>query len=105
MASHLKLFKAHIIQSCETPTNTINFVNLAQAKELSLRREEPSLRRGKPLAQATNSRLGEIAHRGHVEVSLKLAHLAQASDLRLGEPSKQRRGELLLFSLRRELLA
>jgi len=56
-------------------------INLAQAKELSLRREEP-------LAQATNSRLGEIAHIRHVKVSLKLAHLAQASGLRLGEPSK-----------------
>jgi len=38
MASYLKLFKSHIIQSCEIPTNTINYVNLAQAKELSLRR-------------------------------------------------------------------
>ncbi|QCD87048.1 hypothetical protein DEO72_LG3g1579 [Vigna unguiculata] len=44
-------------------------VNLAQAKELSLRR-------GEPLAQAASSRLGEIAHSGHVEVSLKLAPLA-----------------------------
>jgi len=75
----------------------INSVNLAQAKELSLRQEEP-------LAQATSSRLGETTNRGHVEVSLKLAHLAQARGLRLGEPSKQRGGELLL-SLRRELLA
>jgi len=31
--------------------------------------------------------------------------LAQANGLRLGEPSKQRGGELLLFSLRRELFA
>ena len=70
MASYLKLFKAQIIQSCETSINTINSVNLVQAKELSLRREES-------LTQAINSPLGNIAHRGRVEVSLKLAHLAQ----------------------------
>jgi len=33
----MKLFKALIIQSCETPTNTINSINFAQAKELSLK--------------------------------------------------------------------
>jgi len=75
-----------------------NYVNLAQANELSHKREEP-------LAQATSSRLGEIANREHIEVALKLAHLAQARGLRIGEPSKYRGGgELLLFSLRRELL-
>jgi len=37
-------------------------VNLAQAKELSLRRQEP-------LAQAKSSRLGEIEIRGHYEGS------------------------------------
>jgi len=58
-----------------------NYVNLAQAKELSLKREEP-------FAQATSSRLGEIANREHIKVSLKLAHLAQARDLRLSESSK-----------------
>jgi len=63
------LFKAQIIQSFETHTYTINSVNLVQAKEFLLRREEP-------LAQATKSRLGEIANRGHIEVLLKLAHLA-----------------------------
>jgi len=29
--------------------------------------------------------LGKIANSGHVEVSLKLAHLAQARGIRLGE--------------------
>jgi len=51
-------------------------MNLAQAKELSLKREGS-------LAQATNFRLGETAYRGHVEVSLKQAHLAQARLLSL----------------------
>jgi len=46
-----------------------NLVNLAQPKELLLRQEGS-------LAQATNSRLSETAYRRHVEVSLKLAHLA-----------------------------
>jgi len=41
-----------------------NSVNLAHAREPSLRREEP-------LAQATSSRLGEIANKEHVEVSLR----------------------------------
>jgi len=62
-------------------TYQVTTINLARAKELSLRR-------GKPLAQAAISCLGEIAHSGHVEVLLKLAPLAQASGLRLGEPSK-----------------
>jgi len=66
MASYLK-HKSN--KSCETHKNTINFVNLAQDEELSLKREEP-------LAQATSSRLGETANRGHVKASLKLAHLA-----------------------------
>ena len=68
-ASYLNFLKQQIIQSCETYTYPINSVNLAQAKKFSLRREEP-------LAQATNSRLGETTNRGHIEVSLKLAHLA-----------------------------
>jgi len=41
-----------------------NLVNLAQAKELSLKREGF-------LAQATNSRVGESTNKGHVEVSLR----------------------------------
>jgi len=79
-------------------TYQVTTVNLAQAKELSLRQ-------GEPLVQAARSCLGEIAHIGHVEVLLKLAPLAKASGLRLDEPSKQRGGELLLSSLKRELLA
>jgi len=67
--------------------------------------KNPSLKREEPLAQAISSRLGETANREHLKVSLKLVHLAQASGLRLGEPSKQRGGELLLFSLRWELFA
>ncbi|QCE02674.1 hypothetical protein DEO72_LG8g689 [Vigna unguiculata] len=44
-----------------------NFVvNLAQAKELSLKRQ-------KPLTQAKSSRLGEIEIRGHCEGSRVLA--------------------------------
>jgi len=106
----LNCLKQQIIQSCETYTYPINSINLAQTEERSLRREEP-------LAQATISRLGKIAYRGHIKISLKLAHLAQASPshsseialtqasgLRLGESTKQKEGELLLFSLRRELL-
>jgi len=50
-------------------TYQVTTINLAQAMELSLRR-------GEPLAHAASSRLGEIAHRVHVEVSLKLAPLA-----------------------------
>ena len=79
---------------------------------------KPSLKREQTLAQATWSRLSETANREHVEVSLRLAQLAQASPTRLGEtvlaqasgprlgePSNLRRGEMLLRSLRRELLA
>jgi len=67
-----------------------NFVvNLAQAKELSLRRHGS-------FAQAKSFRLSEIENREHFEFSLKLAHLAQVR--------KPKGGELLPFSLRRELL-
>jgi len=59
-----------------THAYALNSANLAQAKELSLRREEP-------LAQATSFRLSETANREHVEVSLKLAQLAQARLLSL----------------------
>jgi len=55
------------------PTNP---ANLTQAKEFSLKREGS-------LAQATNSYLGETTYKGHVEVSLKLVHLAQARLLSL----------------------
>ena len=75
-ASYLNCLKQPIIQSCETYTYPSNRMNLAQAKELSLKREGS-------LAQATNFRLGETAYRGHVEVSLKQAHLAQARLLSL----------------------
>ena len=64
--SYLNYLKQSIIRSCETYKYPTNPVNLAHAKELSLRREGS-------LAQATSSRLGETAYRGHVEVSLKLA--------------------------------
>ena len=78
-------------------------VNLAQAKELSLRRQGS-------LAQAKSFRLSEIENREHFEFSLELAHLAQARGLRSGEHSKpkgasychSRLGEI--SSLRRELL-
>jgi len=73
-------------------------VNLAQAKELLLRRHGS-------LAQAKSFRLSEIENIKHFEFSLKLAHLAQARGLRSGEHSKPKGGELLPFSLRRELLA
>jgi len=73
-------------------------VNLAQAKELSFKRQGS-------LAQAKSFRLSEIENREHFEFSLKLAYLAQARGLRLGEYSKLKGGELLPFSLRRELLA
>jgi len=79
--SYLNCLKQQIIQSCETYTYPINFVNIVQAKELSLKREEP-------LAQATNSRLGETTNRGHVESCSSESTLAQASGLRLGDPSK-----------------
>jgi len=72
-------------------------VNLAQAKELSLRRQGS-------LTQAKSFCLSEIENRGHFEFSLKLAHLAQARGLRLGEHSKPKGDDLLPFSLRRELL-
>jgi len=75
-----------------------NFVvNLVQAKELSLRRQGS-------FAQAKNFHLSEIENREHFEFSLKLAHLAQARGLCSGEHSKPKGGELLPFSLRRELL-
>jgi len=73
-------------------------VNLAQAKELSLRRKGS-------LAQAKSFRLSEIENREYFEFSLKLAHLAQARDLRSGEHSKPKGVELLPFSLRREFFA
>jgi len=65
-------------------------VNLAQAKELSLKQQGS-------LAQAKSFRLSEIENREHFEFLLKLAHLAQAS-------TRNQMGELLPFSLRRELL-
>jgi len=68
-ASYLNYLKQSIIWSCETYMYPTNLVNLAQPKELLLRQEGS-------LAQATNSRLSETAYRRHVEVSLKLAHLA-----------------------------
>jgi len=71
--------------------------NLAQAKELLLRRQGS-------LAQAKRFRLSEIENREHFEFSLKLAHLTQAIGLRSGEHSKPKGGELLPFLLRRELL-
>ncbi|QCD83485.1 hypothetical protein DEO72_LG2g3829 [Vigna unguiculata] len=73
-------------------------VNLAQAKELSLRRQGS-------LAQAKSFRLSEIENREYFEFLLKLAHLAQARGLRSSEHSKPKGDELLPFSLRRELLA
>jgi len=93
----LNCLKQPIIQKCETYIYPTNLVNLAQAKELSLRQEGS-------LAQVTSSRLGETTYKRHIEVSLKLAHLAQASGLRLGEPSNQREGWVVVFSFRRELL-
>jgi len=71
-----KFLKQETIQSLGTYIYPINFVNLAQAEELSLRREEP-------LAQATSYCLGETANKGHVDVSLKLAHLVSARLLSL----------------------
>jgi len=56
-------------------------INLAQAKELSLRRQGS-------LAQAKSFRLSEIENREYFEFSLKLAHLAQERSLLLGEHSK-----------------
>jgi len=56
-------------------------VNLAQAKELSLRQQGS-------LAQAKSFRLSEIENREYFEFSLKLAHLTQVRDLRSGEHSK-----------------
>jgi len=53
-------------------------VNLAQAKELSLRRQGS-------LAQAKSFRLSEIENREHFKFLLKLAHLAQTRGLRSGE--------------------
>jgi len=78
-------------------------VNLAQAKEFSLRRKGS-------LAQAKSFRLSEFENREHFEFSLKLARLAQARGLCLGEHLKpnvasychSRLGESSL--LRRELL-
>jgi len=58
-----------------------NFVNLAQAKELSLRRHGS-------LAQAKSFRLSEIENKEYFKFSLKLAHLAQERGLRSGEHSK-----------------
>jgi len=55
-------------------------INLAQAKELSLKRQGS-------LAQAKSFRLSEIENKEY-EFSLKLAHLAQARGLRSGEHSK-----------------
>jgi len=72
----LNCLKQPIIQSCETYMHPTNPVNLAQAKELSLKWEES-------IAQATRFRLGENAYRGHVEVLVKLAHLAQVTLLSL----------------------
>ena len=70
-----------------------NFVvNLAQAKELSLRRQGS-------LAQAKGFRLSEIENREHFEFSLKLAHLAQARDLRSGEHSKPKGASYCHFRL------
>jgi len=74
----------------------LTIVNLAQAKELSLRQQGVSLKR-------KNFHLSEIENKEYFEFSLKLAHLAQARGLRSGEHSKLKRGELLPFSLKREL--
>ena len=76
----------------------LTIVNLAQAKELSLRQQSLSLKR-------KNFRLSEIENREYFEFSLKLAHLAQARGLRSSEHSKIKGCELLSFSLRQELLA
>jgi len=53
-ASYINFLKQQTNQSLETYIYLIKSVNLAQAKKLLLKREEP-------LAQATSSRLGEIA--------------------------------------------
>jgi len=73
-------------------------VNLAQAKELSLRRQGS-------LAQAKSFRLSETENREHFKFSLKLAHLAQARRPSLRRALETKGGKLLSFSLRRELLA
>ena len=59
----------------------LTIVNLAQAKELSLKRQGS-------LAQAKSFHFSEIENREYFEFSLKLAHLAQARGLRSSEHSK-----------------
>ena len=56
------------------------------------------------VSRSSEFRLSEIENKEYFEFSLKLAHFAQARGLRSSEHSKLKWGELLPFSLRRELL-
>ena len=51
-----------------------------------------SLRREGSLAQAKGSRLGEFSSSGHFELSLRLAHLAQARGLRSSDQLETEKG-------------
>jgi len=88
IASWLELFQVHINQSCEAYIYTHNSANLAQPKEPSLSQRNPSLK----LPTLVWARLQQEARRGLAQASPTHSDetiLAQASGLRIGEPSKQ----------------
>jgi len=73
-------------------------VNLAQAKEFSLKRQES-------LAQANSSRMGEIANKEYWSIHEFSLTLNPRTTFVQAITQNKERDEFLLFSLRRELIA